>query len=318
MDAGEILVIHPGALGDVLQSVPALIALRSLGARVTLAGQMRFGQLLVGCGVVASTLSFDGLGLEALFGHDPLPGRLQSRLAQFDGVVSWFGAHVAPFAGRLRSVVPKTIVAPPTPVGNTGRVWEHLLETLRPWGVDSTGACSPLVAPAAWRSEARSTLSSLGVDDRLPLLVVHPGAGGEHKRWSADGFAGVIRAVAFQPECRVLVHQGPADRLAMENLARALDASVPRVIEPPLHMLAGLLSEARCYLGSDSGVSHLAAAFGAPAVILFPVATWERWRPWSPTAVPIAMPDQPDQISPIVEAVVARLSAKPMGTEDRH
>jgi heptosyltransferase-2 len=284
---------------------------------VTFAGQMRLGQLLVGCGVVASTLSFDGLGLQALFGHDPLPGRLQSRLARFDGVVSWFGAHAPPFADRLRAVVPETIVAPPTPAGDTARVWEHLLETLRPWGVDSRGACSPLVAPAAWRSEARSTLSNLGVDDRLPLLVVHPGAGGEHKRWSADGFAGVVRAVTSQTGCQVLVHQGPADRLAVENLARALDRSAPRVIEPSLHMLAGLLSEARGYLGGDSGVSHLAAAFGAPAVILFPVATRERWRPWSPTAVPIAMPGEPDQISPVVEAVVAPLSATPTGARDR-
>ena len=40
---------------------------------------------------------------------------------------------------------------------------------------------------------------------------------------------------------------------------------------------------ARCalYVGNDSGVSHLAAAVGAPAVVLFAAAN-VAWRPWSP------------------------------------
>ena len=46
-------------------------------------------------------------------------------------------------------------------------------------------------------------------------------------------------------------------------------------MSPPLPVLAGVLSMAQAYLGGDSGVSHLAAAVGAPAVILFPAATLE-------------------------------------------
>ena len=42
------------------------------------------------------------------------------------------------------------------------------------------------------------------------------------------------------------------------------------LVSPPLPVLAGVLSMAQAYLGGDSGVSHLAAAVGAPAVILFP------------------------------------------------
>ena len=60
----HILAIHPGALGDVLQAVPALRALRSLGrgASVTFAGQPRLAHLLAGGGAVGpggrpSTLS---------------------------------------------------------------------------------------------------------------------------------------------------------------------------------------------------------------------------------------------------------------------
>jgi hypothetical protein len=46
-----VLVIHPGALGDVLQAVPALRGLRPL-APVTFVGQPRLGRLLVELAVV--------------------------------------------------------------------------------------------------------------------------------------------------------------------------------------------------------------------------------------------------------------------------
>ena len=40
----RFLIVHPGALGDVLQAVPALRVLRAQG-RLTFAGQARLGRL---------------------------------------------------------------------------------------------------------------------------------------------------------------------------------------------------------------------------------------------------------------------------------
>jgi heptosyltransferase-3 len=60
-------------------------------------------------------------------------------------------------------------------------------------------------------------------------------------------------------------------------------------VEPELPALAAILSGARAYLGGDSGISHLAAAVGAPSVVLFPPAHLPRWSPWSPSARPVAM-----------------------------
>jgi ADP-heptose:LPS heptosyltransferase len=78
---------------------------------------------------------------------------------------------------------------------------------------------------------------------------------------------------------------------------------------PALPLLAAALSAARGYVGGDSGVSHLAAAVGAPAVILFPEATRERWRPWSATARPIAMEDAAAAIDAATAALGEATSA---------
>ena len=60
-------------------------------------------------------------------------------------------------------------------------------------------------------------------------------------------------------------------------------------MEPSLTELAGALVIARAYIGSDSGVSHLAACVGTPSVILYPPETLRRWAPWSPSALPLGV-----------------------------
>ena len=305
------LVIHPGALGDVLQAIPALTVLRELGGGTapTFAGQTHLGTLLAGTGVVGSCQSFDGLGLEALFGRDTVPADVQRRLARFARVISWFGARAEPFPARLRELGQEVVVASPVPPPESPvRVWEHLVETVKPCGVATAPPLLPLRLPDAWRAEARRALSRLGVDAARPLLVVHPGAGGADKRWSAGGFAQAIRGVELETGCQVVVHEGPADRAAAGALLSTPDLPMRRLREPPLPVLAAILLEAAAYLGGDTGVSHLAAAVGSPAVILFPPASRPRWTPWSPTALPLTMPDPAGTIAPVVQALIERVS----------
>ncbi len=71
-----------------------------------------------------------------------------------------------------------------------------------------------------------------------------------------------------------------------------------------------MLAYASAYLGADSGVSHLAASVGAPAVILYPPATRDRWAPWSSTAVALTTDGQGvDETTRVAEAVIERLRA---------
>jgi ADP-heptose:LPS heptosyltransferase len=278
----HILVIHPGALGDVLQSVPALRAL-GLTGRVIFAGQPRLGALLRGAGLVADAVSFDTLGLEALFTREEVPPPLARRLGAFARVVSWFGARDAVYSSRLRELVLDLVIAPPVPDA-PAPVWRHLLASIagrEPPPED----LSPLLLPAEWLRRAQEAVAALGAAPGRPLLVVHPGAGSQWKRQPAELLARAVELALSRGEGEILVHEGPADHEAAHELLARLDRPARRLVEPDLALLAGVLARARAYLGADSGVSHLAAAVGAPAVILYPEATRERWRPWSPTAL---------------------------------
>ena len=290
------LIIHPGALGDVLQAVPALRVLRANapGARVVFAGQPRLGRLLVTLGAVDEARDFDGLGLEALFTDAPVPPALADFLGGFARVVSWFGAGEPDYRARLGAVARDLVIARPVPDGDTP-VWRHLVATLADAAHADAAATAPLTIEAA-------------AGDRRALLV-HAGSGGAWKRWPPERFAEVIEAAVRATGVPVLLHQGPADREAVDALATALSAPVERLVEPQLPALAAALAGAGAYLGGDSGVSHLAAAVGAPSVILFPPAHLPRWAPWSPTARPIAASGGPDEVRLVTRTLEAALTA---------
>lgn len=289
----RILILHPGALGDVLQAVPALRGLHA-HRRLTFAGQPRLGRLLVALGVVDEARGFDGLGLEALFSDAPVPPAVAAFLGGFTRVVSWFGSGDATYRARLAALTTDPVVASPVPEDDTP-VWRHLLATVP--------------APTLAESLAVAPIRPGGARPGSAALIVHPGSGGAWKQWPAERFAEVIAAVAARHALTVMVHQGPADRAAVEALLARLDRPVERLVEPELPALAVTLAGARAYLGGDSGISHLAAAVGAPSVILFPPAHLPRWIPWSPAARPVAMTGAADEVQRVVAEVERALSS---------
>lgn len=267
--AERTLVLHPGAIGDVLLAIPAL---RALPHPIEIAAQSHIGALLVALGAAARARAFDSLGVDALFTDEPLDGAPVARHIRAAGrVVCWFGARDARFVDRMRALSPDAVVA--LPASPPHLVWRHLLDT-----VGGAADTTPIVVTPELVERGRASLRAIGWDGRSRVLVVHPGAGGVAKRWPADGFADVIRDV----DATVVVNDGPADSDAVDALIARSSRPLLRLTRPELPALAGVLALAS-YLGNDSGVSHLAATVGAPSVVLFTEAA-RPWAPWSPAA----------------------------------
>ena len=301
---GRTLVIHPGALGDVLLAVPALRALRREHPRddLVLAAQSRVGQLLLALGVVDDARRFDALGLDALFADAP-PASPIDALSGVDRVVCWFGSKDPRFATRLRLLVPHAIVTSSTSADRV--VWKHLLATITDGAPAGCLDCVPIPVPPELVDEGRRVLEAAGWDGAHRLVMVHPGASGPAKRWPADGFAQVITAVAAN--AAIVVHEGPVDGEPVGEVLARVPAPVLRLDNPALAVLAGALAHASAYLGNDSGVSHLAAAVGASCVVLFTSSETLSWRPWAPaveTRVVSSMsPADVDEVQAVTDVV---------------
>jgi ADP-heptose:LPS heptosyltransferase len=82
---------------------------------------------------------------------------------------------------------------------------------------------------------------------------------------------------------------GPADEDAAAPL-RGLPGAVP-VRGAPIRVLGALLAKAGLYVGNDSGISHLAAAAGAPTLALFGPTDPAAWAPVGPRVQTVRSPN---------------------------
>jgi ADP-heptose:LPS heptosyltransferase len=299
------LVVHPGPLGDVLLAVPALRALRRrfAGDRLVLAAQSPVGTLVETLRVADARVRFERLGLDTLFVEGPLDARTHP-LRESTRVVCWFGAQDATFVQRLTALAPGAIVARPWVPDRL--VWQHLLATIgeRAEGADR----QPVHVPAALADEGRRVLKAAGWDGGTPLVVLHPGASGAGKRWPVDAFAAVLERVGDR--VAVMIHEGPSDAEPARALSARLGARVRVLDNPTLPVLAAALSHAHAFLGSDSGVSHLAASVGTPSVVLFTPAL-RTWAPWSPCARAVIVSTtcvEPDDVNAAAGALAQALA----------
>jgi lipopolysaccharide heptosyltransferase III len=259
-----------------LLAVPALRALRAAtpGAAIGLAAQPRIGRLLAILGTVDRALDFDSLGLSAFFAGHPSSAPADA-LRAWARVICWFGARDPTFVANLRAAVPHAMVAPPA--AGDDPVWQHLRRSV---GAPPAGDSEVFDLPATVLNEGRRVLRGAGWDGRRSLIMVHPGADSALKRGPLAGFAAVAAALQRERSAAVVVHQGPADAEVAPALRAKLGHDALLLTEPSLEALAGALGLVSLYLGNDSGVSHLAAAVGAPCVVLFTSALLP-WKPWA-------------------------------------
>jgi ADP-heptose:LPS heptosyltransferase len=110
--------------------------------------------------------------------------------------------------------------------------------------------------------------------------VVHAGAAGPARRWPPSRFAAVARALAATGH-RVVLTGTAAERPAARQVARAagLDAGSVLAGRTGLAELAALVATARLVISNDTGVAHLAAAYGTPSVTLFGPVSPALWGP---------------------------------------
>jgi ADP-heptose:LPS heptosyltransferase len=272
-------VIRAGALGDILLALPALRALREkIGptGRLELVGYPTVLQLASHALRVDAIHSIDRALFSGLF-SEPNSPELGDLLASFDLVVAWCRDPSGRLASRLAGSRAYLRADPYPPPGTGVHASNHLLRSLRSlevsWPQDSAVLELPEVAVAA----SQAWLRGAGLESR-GFLAIHPGSGSARKNWPPERFARLI-ALARRADRPVLVIEGEADQESVQRLYRRLPWRPPVARGLDLAVLAALLSRAGAFIGNDSGVSHLAAATGAPTVALFGATDPARWAP---------------------------------------
>lgn len=123
------------------------------------------------------------------------------------------------------------------------------------------------------------------------FAVVNPGAGWGAKRWPAERYGHVSRALA---DCgvRVVVNFGPGE----EGLAKAVEAASDgnaKALSCSITELIALMRRAQLFIGGDTGPLHLAAALRVPVVAIFGPTDPARNGPYGTRSVVLRNPASP-------------------------
>jgi heptosyltransferase-3 len=284
----RILLIRWGGLGDLLVALPAVRLIGRLyrSASLTLIGRKAYASLLLETGVVDRVIGEESSNASSLFRES---GGARCReaewLEEFDLVVGWLNREKSGFpeagrcfgAGDKRWKIIRYDPGSGEPISRVffGRTLEALEAKPLPSGCYDDCARLPLdgIPPEA---------VALGRGVYSPgqkFVVIHPGSGGETKRWPLDNFLEIARRLRGRGVTGTLVI-GEAERAIerrVDQAARSLGWVCLR--SPALLPLALAMARADLYIGNDSGITHLAAACGAEAVALFRDDLLDAWRP---------------------------------------
>jgi ADP-heptose:LPS heptosyltransferase len=141
------------------------------------------------------------------------------------------------------------------------------------------------------RAALEAKLRGLGIQEDDLIVSIHPGASWRPRAWFPERFAEVARQLLERHPISVIFVGGEEDRDIAERIR-------PLAPSPRVHFLFGsrlaeaaaLMERSALFIGSDSGLAHIAAACGTSVVALFGPQDPMRFRPWSPHAIVLHKP----------------------------
>ncbi|NGM86614.1 glycosyltransferase family 9 protein [Parapusillimonas sp. SGNA-6] len=294
---GRVAIFRALNLGDLLCTVPAFRALRGAlpSARISLVGLesarpvvARFGHYL------DELILFPG---DPAFPEQPvrgaeLPGFYRDMAARgFDVALQWHGSGAQSNA-IVRAMAPRRWggFVPDAAQAEPGRLmtWPDTLPEVRRYLAQLAWMGVPahddaLEFPRTDDDEAEADAVAQAEHMALHRTVfIHPGARLASRRWPLERYADVARALS-EDGWRLAI-TGSKDERA---LAEGLLAHIGDVGEPVTNLcgktslgaLAVLLRRGRLLVCNDTGISHVAAAVGAPSVVIASGSDVARWAP---------------------------------------
>jgi len=273
---GKVLVIRGGAIGDFILTLPAIALLkRDLpDACVDVLGYRPIVDLALAAGLADGVRSMEHGPLAGFFAPGTeLDSDWSEYFASFDLVVSYLHDRDGWFRENLKRAGVKT-----------------LLEGI--WKVDpgiGVHAARQLAAVleqlALYLDDPAPTLELPAAgDETAGMVAIHPGSGGTAKNWRLEDWVRIGESIADRGDGgkRLLLVTGEAEEgkhAAVTEAWRAAGVEFLHAHGWDLPRLGSALGKCRLFLGHDSGVSHLAAAAGAPCQLLFGPTDPAVWAP---------------------------------------
>ena len=287
-DKPRILAIRGGAMGDFLLTLPALRLLRETFSHchLEILGYRHIAELAIYGGPSEGTTYADATrNIEAapMAGFFARAGDLDQSwceyFASFQQVVSWLFDPDGIFEANVRRAGVKHYISAYAKISDENHASVQWAEGLQKMALYLEDGASRLVPTAEMLRLGDEWLRGHRVGAGEAFVAIHPGSGSAKKNWPVERWLDLARMLIAEGQ-RVIVFGGEADQEILAAIEREfLNGTVDFARDLPLPIVASVLARARRYFGHDTGVTHIAAALGIPATVLFGPTDPSVWAP---------------------------------------
>jgi lipopolysaccharide heptosyltransferase II len=266
----NILIIKPGAIGDLIQMTPVI---RALKAKYPAAGIT----LVVGSTVTAELFKFDPLVNETIiFDKKDVNRTVRSflelwrrlRRTKFDLLLQFQRSNLKAWLLASAAFPCRTLVYHKARKRTVHAV-SNYLETLAPLGIATRDLDLKLSTGPDDKLFAKELVTRLGALHK-PLIALNPGASHPIKQWSTEQFALLADLLTEKLSAQVVLVGGTIDvPLAEEIVAKSRTKPVVLAGKTSLLQLGAVLEQCAVLVSGDTGPMHMGTAVGTRVVGLF-------------------------------------------------
>ncbi len=274
------LVLSAGSLGDSILALPALQQLQARSP-VTLAGTSPYIQMGASLLGVEKVVPLEGL-LQVIHADQALDKAFWDG---FSDVYVFFKDRDPKLIERLQGLSHLKLHLSSETFAEflkkerwAGEYWLNLIQDKTPSSSETSHSCRLHITPDILERGAL-LCDFLGV---LNPLIIHPGSGNPAKNAPLGFFKKAAEKAAKESGKDVLVIWGDAELQQADEIMETFKGMEKVKVLPDLLMLRDLiavLTQARGYLGNDSGVTHLASACGVKTFAVFNSTDAKVWGP---------------------------------------
>jgi ADP-heptose:LPS heptosyltransferase len=131
-------------------------------------------------------------------------------------------------------------------------------------------------------------------DQDKPVALIHPTAAFDTKQWATEKFLQVTEELIDRGLIPIVI-VSPQETATLASFNTLSSHRVVGLSNLSLPEVTAIASRARLFVGNDSGIAHMAAAAGAPCVVIFGSSNRNHWRPWTTQPSEIVFEEMPCQ-----------------------
>jgi ADP-heptose:LPS heptosyltransferase len=297
----NILIIDFGQLGDVVMSLPALRALREMypHATITIAVGKPGAEIIGMSSFSDATIEIDRVALRDGFKPWSILKVVDIvkdvRRRQFDFVVDLHsfsetnllgflsGAPLRLFARRPgRSLDFLSNYRPRPPIDRNDpkqHLVDRYLDVLKPLDIKQTSRVPKLTPQPEQQAAVEAMLRKAKADTGAPLVGLFPGAGHPGRRWPMERFSQLADFLIRNDKLKPIIFVGPEERQMLTQIRNLFPPPCVILEKLSLPELAAAQSRLAVFVSNDTGPVHIAAAVGAPVVVLIDLPTPHAYVP---------------------------------------